>query len=610
MRIRRLGPRLTGALRDERGGILVTAALSMLPITLMAFAAVEFHNFHRHRTQLQNALDAAALAVARAPTTSTQAQLRTIYVTVLKGHLDLRPGLVTLVEAEPNPATGAGGQPQLTYANGQVTANATLSISPIVANLILNGDLRISGGSTVLREAKGLEVALVLDNTGSMLTNNRIGITKTAATNFVNVLEQATVGTTNANSVKIGLVPFGATVKVGSGFQTASWMDTAGVSPINNELFRTPTGAAVTAATSRFTLLSQMGVPWAGCVESRQAPHDVQDTAPSSGVPATLFTPYFSPDEADYLPASSSGSSTAEPSPHRYVSGNSSWTWQRGLNTQVTANDYVWDLKQAIRSGSKSGNDETLGGLWSGYRIDFGVSNPDYVARFRTHVSSGASPFAYVWGAWGALGKYTTTAVDARLGDGYRPSDYVSPRTSTLYGPNQGCNLAPIVRMTTNFTNVRTGINNMVADGATNIPMGLMWGWHLLSPNAPFSDGAAYGSPGLTKVIVLMTDGDNAINPYDYTGVGYGFQGRVSASTMDAGVLNAGLNSRMATLCTNAKASGIVIYSIRVEQTGDTSLMRNCATAPEMFFDVKNASDLDSTFKKIAQSIQNLRISA
>jgi hypothetical protein len=107
-----------------------------------------------------------------------------------------------------------------------------------------------------------------------------------------------------------------------------------------------------------------------------------------------------------------------------------------------------------------------------------------------------------------------------------------------------------------------------------------------------------------------MTDGDNLINAVDYTGVGYGFQGRVSAPTLDSAVLNAGLNARMATLCTNAKASGIVIYAVRVEQTGDTTLMRNCATSPQTFFDVRTAADLDSTFQQIAQSIQTLRIAA
>ena len=34
---------------------------------------------------------------------------------------------------------------------------------------------------------------------------------------------------------------------------------------------------------------------------------------------------------------------------------------------------------------------------------------------------------------------------------------------------------------------VKAKLNSMVAVGDTNIPMGLMWGWHTILPNAPFS---------------------------------------------------------------------------------------------------------------------------
>jgi hypothetical protein len=47
--------------------------------------------------------------------------------------------------------------------------------------------------------------------------------------------------------------------------------------------------------------------------------------------------------------------------------------------------------------------------------------------------------------------------------------------------------LAPLQRLSTNSA-VKTTINNMVAVGDTNIPFGLMWGWHVLSPAA--ADGS------------------------------------------------------------------------------------------------------------------------
>lgn len=79
------------------------------------------------------------------------------------------------------------------------------------------------------------------------------------------------------------------------------------------------------------------------------------------------------------------------------------------------------------------------------------------------------------------------------------------------YGPNAGCALQPIVRLTTSSASIKSAIDDMTAVGDTNIPLGMSWGWQMLSPSAPFSDGAPYGTPHLRKIIILMTDGDNTM---------------------------------------------------------------------------------------------------
>ena len=48
--------------------------------------------------------------------------------------------------------------------------------------------------------------------------------------------------------------------------------------------------------------------------------------------------------------------------------------------------------------------------------------------------------------------------------------------------------------------------------GNTNITIGLAWGLTLLSTQAPFTEGEPYGTENLTKIMVLMTDGDNTEN--------------------------------------------------------------------------------------------------
>lgn len=596
--------RMKGALRDQRGGILVTAALAMMPITMLALAGVEFSNYTRQRTALQDALDSAALAVARAPVTATEAQLRDVYVGVLRAHLDLRPGLVDLVVSDATATAPA--QPQFTAASGRISASATLAIAPVIASFFIDGKLLIRGGSEVMRESKGLEVALVLDNTWSMNTNNRIGITRTAASEFVDLMSAAGAGTATANPVKIGLVPFDATVNVGSGYGGSAWLDTGAQSPIHAEIFTTNRGLAVSPSPNRFSLLQAMGVSWAGCVESRPAPYDIQDTAPSSATPATLFVPYFAPDEPDMV----TNAGAYRPTNERTWDGIS-------LQTFDYPNDYLPDLIAAV-AGYDTRTDQ-LGYYWP-YVMDWRPHAASPHDQIHTYVGT---TLANGWkGIQGVSTKYNGAAVDAYTANIAGYSRAAMSAAAAPYGPNKGCTPKPVSRLTTNYAGLKTQINAMTANGSTNIPMGLVWGWHLLSPNLPFQDGAAYGAKGVTKVAILMTDGENSVttdagsnaanlNGSEYTGIGYVWQNRVGTTSGDWTARRNAMDARLTSLCSNMKAKGIVLYTIRVEVTGGSpDVLRNCATSPSQFFDVKQASELTGAFRKIAQSVQNLRISA
>lgn len=101
------------------------------------------------------------------------------------------------------------------------------------------------------------------------------------------------------------------------------------------------------------------------------------------------------------------------------------------------------------------------------------------------------------------------------------------------FGPNAGCIAQPLIRLTDSFSAVKAGMDGMVAGGDANIAAGVMWGWHTLSPNAPFADGAAYSDDTTRKIMVLMTDGENhnvvtsSPNASVYGGLGYIWQNRL-----------------------------------------------------------------------------------
>ena len=89
----------------------------------------------------------------------------------------------------------------------------------------------------------------------------------------------------------------------------------------------------------------------------------------------------------------------------------------------------------------------------------------------------------------------------------------------------------------------------------THIALGAEFGYHLLSPNEPFSQGAAYGDRKVQKVMVLLTDGQQ-------TEPAFGPGGR----TVSQGENN------LETICDNAKANGITIMTLAFDLDQDHDL--------------------------------------
>jgi Flp pilus assembly protein TadG len=162
---------------------------------------------------------------------------------------------------------------------------------------------------------------------------------------------------------------------------------------------------------------------------------------------------------------------------------------------------------------------------------------------------------------------------------------------STLYSPDSTrttpCNMAPILPLTTDFAALRASINGMAATGTTNLTIGLVWGFHLLSPSEPVVNALPFGTKSLTKYIVLMTDGDNTK-----------MRGTIDVAVMDA---------RTRQACDAAKAEKIVIVTARIIQ-GNDSLLRDCASSPELFFPVEDVSQLNPFFQKLYETITGARI--
>ena len=149
-------------------------------------------------------------------------------------------------------------------------------------------------------------------------------------------------------------------------------------------------------------------------------------------------------------------------------------------------------------------------------------------------------------------------------------------------------NLKTIQPLTDDFTVLNDKVDSLAPAGNTNITIGMAWGMTILSSQEPFTEGVAPGTKDVTKAIVLMTDGDNTANRWTST-----------ASQIDA---------RTQLACQSAKNAKIVVYTIRLME-GNGTLLSNCATSTEHYYNVENVADLVPAFQAIGERLSQLRIS-
>jgi Flp pilus assembly protein TadG len=139
--------------------------------------------------------------------------------------------------------------------------------------------------------------------------------------------------------------------------------------------------------------------------------------------------------------------------------------------------------------------------------------------------------------------------------------------------------------LSSDWTKLNEKIDAMVSAGNTNVTIGLQMAWQTLSNNEPFNAPAP--ASDLDKVIILLTDGQNTQNRWSGT-----------TSSIDA---------RTEKVCANVKAANIKLYTVRVID-GNATLLKNCASKPEMYYEVNEAVELNTVFSSIAQNLANLRI--
>jgi Flp pilus assembly protein TadG len=262
---------------SNAGNIAMIYALSLFPMLAAVGSAVDLTRAMVVKMRLGEALDSAGLAVGGSVGLSEAQMTAKAQKFFYANYPDDELGTVTSLNV-----TSSG------YNNNLVTVSGTARVETAFMGLFGVEYLDVAVNVQVTRESKGLEIALVLDNTGSMGQSGKIQALKTATNELIGILfgDQDT-----PSHLKMSLVPFSQTVKVDTTtFLSNGWMDINGLSSSARLNFDNNKYAFAVWATMN-------NKSWDGCLEARPNGLEETDDPPVAG--DSRWVPYFEPDGPD-----------------------------------------------------------------------------------------------------------------------------------------------------------------------------------------------------------------------------------------------------------------------------------------------------------------------
>ncbi len=206
--------------------------------------------------------------------------------------------------------------------------------------------------------------------------------------------------------------------------------------------------------------------------------------------------------------------------------------------------------------------------------------------------------------------------------DSYKGKYDLSPSLSSSRGPEMDCP-DPILPLTNVRATVETHVNALQPRGNTDVAHGAAWGWRILSPEAPFTEGIAEGDPDFEKwqkAVVIMTDGENVVGSDTSTHwnttqgqYGFGMEERMGSGMNTSGEMVDDLDNKLLRVCHRMKAEGYLVYTIMfgLDSNSTEAVFKACATRPSApyFQDAADGDDLEEAFGEIAADLVNLHIS-
>src|SRR5829696_8901599 len=197
---------------DRRGTTAVLFGLSVIPVMAIVGSAVDYGRASAARTELQRAVDAAALTLVCDAASLDEPNLKERGRSLVRDLLkDLRGFSTDTITVSRNAKTI------------RVAASGTMKIAFMAVagfdGIAIGSEAESTWGST------RIELALVLDNTGSMNEapggKRKIDALKTGARDLLDTLRGVAH---DADTVKVAIVPFDTEVRLETRYNTAEWL--------------------------------------------------------------------------------------------------------------------------------------------------------------------------------------------------------------------------------------------------------------------------------------------------------------------------------------------------------------------------------------------------
>ena len=264
-------------LRNRDGGVGPVLALSALPLFGVVGAAIDYGRAATVRTEMQNALDSTALMLSK----EAQGMAGADIATKADGYFKalFKNSQATNIQIVPQFATPQAGNFSL-----KLVGSAT--VNTMFARMFGQSAINFSASTEVLWGIKKLNLALVLDNTGSMSSSQKMTNLKLAAHNLLDTLKKAAK---QPGDVKVAIVPFATDVNVGTNHVNETWLDWTDWDAANGTCSSSSYTTKSTCQSHSKIWTPKPHSQWNGCVYDRDQNNDVAATVPVVGSPATLF---------------------------------------------------------------------------------------------------------------------------------------------------------------------------------------------------------------------------------------------------------------------------------------------------------------------------------